>query len=291
MTFQLITDALVAPSRPADANKGTFGRVLILAGSTGMSGAAALAGLAALRGGAGLVTLAVPSAIQAIVAGFEPSYMTIGLPCSEMGRFSRDTVDHLPELTRQPDAIACGPGWGQSADLTAILEWLNANVSQPLLIDADGLNLLAQAPHQLARASGPRILTPHPGEFARLSGLSVAEIQANRIESAVKFAAQHQAIVLLKGAGTVITDGHRVAINSTGNSGMATGGCGDVLTGLIVSLLGQGLEPFHAARLGAHLHGLAGDLAAADHSQPGLIASDLPQYLGRAWLKLSAAGN
>ena len=137
----------------------------------------------------------------------------------------------------------------------------------------------------MGQASGPRILTPHPGEFSRLTGLAIPDIQANRIDTAVEFAARHRVILLLKGSGTVITDGSRVAINATGNSGMATGGCGDVLTGVIAALLAQGLEPFHAARLGAHLHGLAGDLAAIDLSQPGLIASDLPRYLGRAWLK------
>ncbi len=288
MTYQLITDPLVVPPRPADANKGTFGRVLILAGSTGMSGAAALSGLAALRGGAGLVTVAVPAAIQSIVAGMEPSYMTVGLPCSEQGRFTRETIDRMPELMRHSNAVACGPGWGQSDELHELLEWLNGNVTQPLLIDADGLNLLARAPDALDRACGPRILTPHPGEFARLTGSEVATIQQRRIDTAVDFALRHRVVVLLKGAGTVITDGHRVAINSTGNSGMATGGCGDVLTGLITALLAQGLEPFHAARLGAHLHGLAGDLAAAELSQPGLIASDLPRHLGQAWLQLNS---
>lgn len=288
MKFQLITDALAAPPRPADANKGTFGRALIFAGSTGMSGAAALSGLAALRGGTGLVTLAVPGAIQAIVAGMEPSYMTVGLPCTEQGRFASESLNLLPELIRHPDAVACGPGWGQSDELYDMLDWLNRNAAQPLVIDADGLNLLARTPQMLAQAAGPRILTPHPGEFARLTGLDVAAIQARRIDTALEFAARHRVVVLLKGAGTVITDGHRVAINATGNSGMATGGCGDVLTGLIVALLAQGLEPFAAARLGAHLHGLAGDLAAAELSQPGLIAADLPRYLGPAWLQLSA---
>lgn len=288
MKFQLITEALVAPPRPGDANKGTFGRALIVAGSTGMSGAAALSGLAALRGGTGLVTVAVPAAIQSIVAGLEPSYMTVGLPCTELGQFSRESLRLLPELTRHPDAVACGPGWGQSDEMYEMLDWLNRNVSQPLLIDADGLNLLARMPQLLDQAAGPRLLTPHPGEFARLTGLDVAAIQARRIDTALEFAAQHRVVVLLKGPGTVITDGHRVAINSTGNSGMATGGCGDVLTGLIVALLAQGLEPFAAARLGAHLHGLAGDLAAAELSQPGLIASDLPRYLGQAWLQLAA---
>lgn len=288
MSYQLLTDAITVPARPADGNKGTFGRVLIFAGSMGMSGAAALSGLAALRGGAGLVTLAVPSAIQSIVAMIEPSYMTVGLPSNERGQFSLIPENQLSEIVRHPDAVACGPGWGQTDELFELLHWLNAHVSRPLLIDADGLNLLSRNPSLLDSAAGPRVLTPHPGEFARLTGLSIKDIEAQRIDTAVEFAQQHNVIVLLKGKGTVITDGQRVAINETGNSGMATGGCGDLLTGLITALLAGGLEPFHAARLGAHLHGLAGDLAAEELSQPGLIASDLPRYLGKAWLQLTS---
>lgn len=288
MTYELVTGPMAVPNRPEAANKGTFGRALIIAGSAGMSGAAALAGISALRGGAGLVTLAIPFAIQNLVASIEPSYMTVGLPCSGDGRLSAKALRFLPDLLRPASAIACGPGWGQTDDLLAILNWLNTNTQQPLLIDADGLNLLARDPGQLARAAGPRILTPHPGEFARLTGLQIDAIQAQRIETAVNFAQQHDVLLLLKGAGTVVTDGRRVAVNTTGNSGMATGGCGDVLTGLITSLLAQGMEPFDAARLGAYLHGLAGDLAAAELSQPGLIASDLPRYLGKAWLALGS---
>lgn len=286
MPYRVITDPIVLPDRPADANKGTFGRVLILAGSTGMSGAAALSGLAALRGGAGLVTLAVPAAIQSIVATVEPSYMTVGLPCDERGQFSQGVQAHLPDLVRHPTAIACGPGWGQSDELFGLLEWLNGHVTQPLVIDADGLNLLSKNIELLASATGPRVLTPHPGEFARLTGLEIKHIQAHRVDVAVEFAVKHRVVVLLKGSATVITDGDRVAINDTGNSGMATGGCGDVLTGLITALLAAGLKAFEAARLGAYLHGLAGDLAAAEMSEPGLIASDLPRFLAKAWLQL-----
>ncbi|MES2789226.1 MAG: NAD(P)H-hydrate dehydratase [Planctomycetota bacterium] len=288
MTYELINTPLQLPARPTEGNKGTFGRALILAGSVGMSGAAALSGVAALRGGAGLVTVAVPSPIQPIVASFEPSYMTLALPATAEGQFSRETLEKLPKLVSHASAVACGPGWGQSAELSEILGWLLQNVSQPLVVDADALNLLAQSPDLLGQAAGPRILTPHPGEFARLVKSDVPTVQRQRIDLAVKFAAQHRVVVLLKGAGTVITDGTRVAINNTGNSGMGTGGTGDVLTGLLTALLGQGLEPFAAARLAAHLHGLAGDLAAAELSQPALIASDLPHYFGPAWLQLFA---
>lgn len=286
MSYELVLTPIELPARPVEGNKGTFGRALILAGSVGMSGAAALAGMAALRGGAGLVTVAVPAPIQPIVAGFEPSYMTLALPATAAGQFSRLAVSSLEHLVPHASAVACGPGWGQSAELAEILGWLIQNARQPLVIDADGLNLLSKSPDMLGRSAGPRILTPHPGEFARLIDSDVATVQLQRIDLAVEFAAQHRVVVLLKGAGTVITDGRRVAVNTTGNSGMGTGGTGDVLTGLITALLGQGLEPFAAARLGAHLHGLAGDLAAAELSQPALIASDLPRYFGPAWRQL-----
>lgn len=286
MSYELVLTPIELPARPVEGNKGTFGRALILAGSVGMSGAAALAGMAALRGGAGLVTVAVPAPIQPIVAGFEPSYMTLALPATAAGQFSRLAVSSLEHLVPHASAVACGPGWGQSAELAEILGWLIQNARQPLVIDADGLNLLSKSPDMLGRSAGPRILTPHPGEFARLIDSDVSTVRLQRVDLAVEFAAQHRVVVLLKGAGTVITDGRRVAVNTTGNSGMGTGGTGDVLTGLITALLGQGLEPFAAARLGAHLHGLAGDLAAAELSQPALIASDLPRYFGPAWRQL-----
>ncbi len=288
MTYELVLTPIELPARPIEANKGTFGRALILAGSVGMSGAAALSGMAALRGGAGLVTVAVPAPIQPIVASFEPSYMTLGLPATIDGQFSRSALQNLEKLVPNASAVACGPGWGQSDELTEILDWLMQNVRQALVIDADALNLLARTPGMLEQAAGPRILTPHPGEFARLINSDVPTVQRQRIDLAVEFAAKHRVVVLLKGAGTVITDGTRVAVNTTGNSGMGTGGTGDVLTGLITALLGQGLDAFAAARLGAHLHGLAGDLAAADLSQPGLIASDLLRYFGPAWLQMMA---
>jgi ADP-dependent NAD(P)H-hydrate dehydratase len=289
MTRQLITQLPTLPARPTDGNKGTFGRVLIMAGSRGMSGAAALAGLGALRGGAGLVYVALPREIQAIVAGIEPSFLTLGCPASIEGQFTEDALLRLEPQFSSCNAMACGPGWGQSEELQHMLGWLLQNVHLPMVVDADGLNLLAGNLEWLGASKAPRILTPHPGEFARLLESDVAAVQANRVELAVEFAARHHVILVLKGAGTVITDGQRVAINPTGNSGMATGGTGDVLTGLITALLAQGLAPFEAAQLGVYLHGLAGDLAAAELSQPGLIASDLPRYLGPAWLSLGAA--
>ncbi len=281
-------DTLPAPPlRPASAHKGTFGRVLVIGGSRGMSGAPSLSGLGALRGGAGLVSVAVPSEILPIVAAIEPSYLTIPLATDEEhGCLSADGLTGLRKACEGKDAIAIGPGLGTSRGVTAIVAALYAELPQPMVVDADALNVLASQKPDKSRTGGPRILTPHPSEFARLIGSGIATVQGQRAKLAAEFAATHGVIVLLKGQGTVITDGDRVAINRTGNSGMATGGSGDVLTGLIAALLAQGMSPFEAAQLGAHLHGLAGDLAAAELSQPGLIASDLPRFLAAAWRRV-----
>ncbi|MCH8965534.1 MAG: NAD(P)H-hydrate dehydratase, partial [Planctomycetes bacterium] len=276
------------PARPEDAHKGSFGRVLIVAGSRGMSGAASLAGLGALRGGAGLVYVAAPAGIVPIIAAVEPSYLTIPLPEDASGRLSGDAGGTLKSLAATQSAVAIGPGWGQSDELTELACQLYRTVERPMVVDADALNALAKHPDVLSGAKAERILTPHPGEFARLIGSDIAAIQSDRENTAAQFARDHGVVLLLKGSGTVITDGHRLAVNNTGNSGMATGGAGDVLTGLIAALLAQGMAAFEAAQLGAHLHGLAGDLAADDLSQPGLIASDLPRYLALAWKRFDS---
>ncbi len=285
------------PARPEDANKGTFGRVMIVAGSRGMSGAACLAGMGALRGGAGLVTVATAASVLPIVAGIEPSLLTLPLPEDADGKIGQAARAVLEPALAPQTTIAVGPGLGQSPALASLVRWLFDAVERPGVFDADALNLLAAHPGALkarARRSEPgahRVLTPHPGEFARLIGSGIPEVEKNREALAVRFAADYQLVLVLKGHHTLITDGRRVALNSTGNSGMATGGCGDVLTGLIAALLGQRMPPFEAAQLGVYLHGLAGDLAAQALSEPGLIASDLTRWLGAAWLTfLKSAG-
>ena len=274
---------LVLPDRPPDGHKGTFGHVLIIAGSRGMSGAAALAGCSALRGGAGLVTVAVPESIVPIVAAIEPSYLTLPLPEDADGRIAAGARAVIEPRLKSVDAVAIGPGWGQSDALRLFAAELYRTLPGPLVVDADALNLLAGSPDQLQEHVGPRVLTPHPGEFARLTGSDTATVQQNREPMAREFASRHGVVLLLKGRRSIITDGAELHLNPTGNSGMGTGGTGDVLTGLIAALLAQGLSPLDAARTGAYLHGLAGDLAAADLSEPGLIASDLPRYLCQAW--------
>jgi len=284
-TFQHVTDLPPLPPRPFDAHKGDFGRVLIVAGSRGMSGAACLSGTAALRGGAGLVTVATPLNIQPIVAGYEPSYLTLGLPDDDRGQLSRAALPTIMDALSRQTAAAWGPGLGRSDDLDDATLAVFRSAELPMVFDADGLNALSHRKDWRAgpKPSGARILTPHPGEFARLTGLDAATTNAQRETTAARFAAQHGVVLVLKGPHTVITDGRRIAINSTGNSGMATGGTGDVLTGLIAALLGQRMVPFEAAQLGVYLHGLSGDIAAAELSNPGMIASDLARSLTRAW--------
>ncbi len=270
------------PQRWAESHKGDFGVALLIGGSQGMSGAIALAALAALRGGAGRVSVAVPAPILPIVAGYEPSYMTVSLPADSSGRLAAGAQFTLGEPLKAATAVGAGPGWGQSDELVELIAFLWQQTATPLVIDADGLNNLAtvlRRSQSRGNPRGARILTPHPGEFARLTGESTAHIQANRRRLAVAFAREHGCLLVLKGHCSVITDGFHLAENSTGNPALATGGSGDVLTGLITALLAQGMEPFEAARLGAYLHGRAGELGAERFGQVSLIASDLIDLL------------
>jgi NAD(P)H-hydrate epimerase len=271
------------PPRQPEAHKGDFGSVLVVGGSRGMAGAAALAGMAALRGGAGLVRLAVSEAILDTVAGIEPSYMTVPLPADAEGRIASAAFDRIVQAAEKATVLACGPGLGRSFDLDQLVLRLYQEIQKPMVVDADALNVLAAEPETLTEAGGPRVLTPHPGEFARLVGRKL-EAPA-RAEAAVQLAARSNIVVVLKGHHTLVTDGRRQALNTTGNPGMATGGSGDVLTGLVAALIAQHLEPFDAARLGVYLHGLAGDLAAEQMGQVSLAARDLIDYLPKAFLQ------
>lgn len=290
--------------RPRDvaSHKGDFGRVLVIGGSVGMAGAVSLAGLAALRGGAGLVRLAVPEPCLATVAGFEPSYMTTAVAADVAGRFALSASERLAELCEPATCVACGPGLGRSAELDALVGWLYTSLTQPMVVDADALNALAAQPELQARHAGPRILTPHPGEFRRLieatdaaADVALDAATADPVERAIAWARGAEVVLVLKGPGTLVTDGRRVYRNTTGNPGMATGGSGDVLTGLIAALVAQGFSAFEAAQLGVYLHGRAGDLAAASVGQVSLIASDLVRFLPQAIVEhstgKSAAGD
>jgi ADP-dependent NAD(P)H-hydrate dehydratase len=274
------------PPRADDSHKGDFGRALIVGGSRGMAGAVALAGMATLRSGAGLVRIATAQCCQDTVASFEPSAMTIGLPHDDEGRIAGTARAFLGEHVGECTALACGPGLGRSRDLVELVTWLYRDIKQPMVVDADALYALAQRPNSLEKHAGPRIITPHEGEFARLLGIESIEPQ-QREELAREFAQRTGTIVVLKGHRTVISDGSQLATNSTGNPGMATGGTGDVLTGIITALLCQQMGAFEAARLGVHVHGLAGDLAASDLGEISLIASDLLKYLPLAWMQMA----
>lgn len=270
------------PTRRPDSHKGDFGNALLIGGSRGMAGAAAMSGMAALRGGAGLVRIAVPLVCQDVVAAFEPSYMTIGLPGDDAGRISLAARDLIAEQIEKATAIACGPGLGRSEGLDELVEWLYCEAKSPAVFDADALNALSTRPEVLKRPGGSRILTPHPGEFQRLIAATTRVARDELERQAMRLAGEAGIVIVLKGHRTLITDGERHAHNSTGNPGMATGGTGDILTGLTTALLCQRMATFDAARLAAHLHGLAGDLAADEHGQTSMIASDLLRCLPAA---------
>ncbi|NOY41836.1 MAG: NAD(P)H-hydrate dehydratase [Planctomycetes bacterium] len=268
--------------RAATSHKGDYGRVLVVGGSLGMAGAPALAGMAALRSGAGLVTLAIPQCIQATVAGFEPSYMTLGLGSPEESCLGAEEAKTLIDLAAKMTAVALGPGLGVNPSTASLVQELYQQVELPMVVDADALNAIALDIARIKSAGGSRILTPHPGEFQRLSGKPIAGQPADRAAQAAELCRQDptgQTIVVLKGHQTIVTDGQRYTVNSTGNPGMATGGTGDCLTGVITSFVAQGLSPWNAARLATHVHGLAGDLAAQKLGQVSLIASDLIKHL------------
>jgi len=273
-------------SRAADAHKGDFGKVCIIAGSMGMSGAAALAGRAALRAGAGLARVATPKSVLPIVASIEPSFTTIALPEDNAGRTSAKAINIILDAASENDAVAFGPGVGVSGALRSIIETLLEQKNLRLIIDADGLNNLAGIKDWPGKLKAEVILTPHPGEMKRLwQGLFREELPSERQQQAIQLAQRTKTTVALKGAGTVVTDGERVYTNKTGNPGMATAGSGDVLTGVITALMGQGLINFDATVLGVYIHGLAGDISAEKVGQVSLIATDIIDALGDAFMK------
>jgi NAD(P)H-hydrate epimerase len=265
----------VVEPRAADSHKGDYGRVTVVAGSRGKSGAAHLAAMGALRSGAGLVTVATPAGCLPIVASMAPEYMTEPLADSADGTLSAAAVDAV--LALEHDVLACGPGLGRTASVAEFVRGLLDRATVPLVLDADAVTMLADDPGRLmGKEEREVIITPHPGEMARLIGVSVEEVQANRLQVASDFATTHRVYVVLKGHRTVIaTPEGRLFINPTGNAGMATGGTGDVLTGMIAAWLAQLLDAEAACRIAVFLHGAAGDLAEAAEGQVGMTATDL----------------
>ena len=266
----------ILPDRDPFAHKGKFGKILLLCGSRGYTGAAALSAMGALRSGAGLVFLGVPENIYAIEAVKLNEPVVFPLPdCG--GTLSVDAVPEILERLPKMDAVLIGPGMGQSEGAFAAVKAVLEHFGGPVVVDADGINNLSRHMDVLRDRTYPTILTPHDGEFARLGGV----IGADRAESAAALARDTGAIVLLKGHRTVITDGTACYVNCTGNPGMAVGGSGDVLAGMIVSLLGQGIAPLEAAACGAWLHGAAGDRCAAEMGQYGMLPTDMVEALPR----------
>jgi hydroxyethylthiazole kinase-like uncharacterized protein yjeF len=297
------------PSRPLDAHKGTFGKALIVAGSVNYTGAAYLAGAAATRAGAGLVTLALPAAIHTAIAArlAEATYLLLH---HELGVIAAEAAHVLAEHVQAYDALLLGPGLGHERETEAFIELLlggtggrrrmgfvgaersavPAPILPPLVVDADGLNILANMKDWPKRLPPGSILTPHPGEMARLTGCPVSEVQADRVAIAQSQAATWGQVVVLKGAYTVVAapDG-RTAIEPFANPGLATAGTGDVLAGTIVALQAQGLDTFEAAAAGAYLHGLAGELARAEVGAAGMTAGDVLARLPQAWLRIAGS--
>jgi hydroxyethylthiazole kinase-like uncharacterized protein yjeF len=276
-TDRALVDTLL-PERPLESHKGDYGKVLLLCGSRGLTGAAALAARAALRTGSGLVYLGVPEAVYPIIASRAMSEIVFPLPCDADGRLSLQALPEIEKRLPAMDAVLLGPGLGRSEELTRLVFTIVKSCRAPLVLDADGINAFEGHRDLLRESSCPIVLTPHDGEFRRLGGKPDAP---DRVLEAMAMAKETACTVLLKGHRTIVTDGRRVFVNTTGNPGMATGGSGDVLSGILVSLLGQGAPPLKAAAAAAWLHGKAGDLAADELGEAGMLPEDIAERLPR----------
>ena len=267
----------LAPRQP-DSHKGSFGHALVIGGSRGMAGSISLTTRAALQSGAGLVTQAVPDRIVDSVAILNPCAMTLPLANDEVGRIVESAYDQVAERWPRTTAVACGPGLGRSPSLQLFVRRLVEEAPVPCVIDADALNNLSDSGAWPAGCAAARIITPHPGEWSRLCNVPASD-QAQQRLAAIEFAKVHNMVVVLKGQHTLVTDGHTVYLNHTGTPAMATGGSGDVLTGIITALICQGLSPRDAAHLGVHTHGAAGQRAEQQRRSRVVLAEQLIDYL------------
>lgn len=270
------------PDRAADAHKGNFGRVTLVGGSRGMAGSIAMSSIAALKTGSGLVSCGVPDRSLETVAGFHPAVMTIPMSDDGQGRFGDDAAFAITKQIRGVDAIGCGPGMTTKSGSVRLVERLLGVRGVPRVLDADALNILAILGWSTAAAfrpgdavsQGPLVLTPHPGELSRLTGVSAGD-RSGQVDAAIEISRQSGVVIVVKGGPTVVVGSGQTYTNATGNPGMATGGTGDVLTGVITSLLGQGMSAWDAARLGVWIHGRAGDRAAELHGAAGMTAMEV----------------
>ena len=286
---QSITPAMVAQRltpRPADSHKGTFGHLLTVCGSYGMAGAALLCARGALRSGVGLLTAAVPRSVYPLLAAAVPEAVFLPQEETEGGAFAASAAGALLEAAAGSTAVVLGPGMGRGTAQIALTQELYRFCPRPLLLDADGINAVSEHILMEETVAAPRILTPHPGEMARLLDVTVEQVQKHRQEIARCFADEYGVTLVLKGYHTLVSaPGRPVLENTTGNPGMATGGSGDVLSGIIGALVAQGMDPYYAAMCGVHLHGAAGDRAAARLSQHGMLPSDLIEELPHLFLQ------
>jgi NAD(P)H-hydrate epimerase len=296
LNLNVITARDIAPivePRPADSNKGNFGHVLVIGGSLGKSGAAAMAAFSALRVGAGLSTAAIPVSVLATVAGFHPELMTEPLEETKAGSISQNALQHIEELAKSKTVLAIGPGVTRNSETAECVRALVGTAKIPIVLDADGLNAFEGQARELNDAGRELVITPHPGEMARLAGCSIADVQRDRLKIARAFAADHNLIVVLKGNRTLVAKaGGEVWVNTTGNPGMATGGTGDILTGMVAGMIAQHPSNiFEAVIAAVHLHGLAGDVAKETMGEHSLVATDLIKALPEAFRRVQAAAD
>jgi NAD(P)H-hydrate epimerase len=274
------TIRLALPQRPADAHKGRFGHVLVIGGSVGKTGAAAMAAQAALRVGAGLVTLATPSSLNPIMEQKLTEVMTAPLPETPDQTLSLGAEKALLDLVQDKSVVVLGPGLSTHPETQELVRKLLYSLRLPIVLDADGINALAGHSEMLSKSRAKIVLTPHPGEMGRLIGSSSKKVQGDRLGTAQSFAQRHKVWLVLKGAYTVLADPEgSLFINPTGNEGMATGGTGDVLAGMLGGLMAQGLDPLQASQAGVYLHGLSGDMAVSRKGNIGIIAGDITECI------------
>lgn len=271
------------PKRTVACHKGECGRVLVIAGSAGMTGAGAMASIASLRAGAGVVLWAIPKSLNSVAEAVSLEVMSLPIPDTPSGAPSMDAREILVEAARETDCVVLGPGLPVAGDTGELMRLLIPEIYPPLIVDGGAFAAIATDFMTIRKRQSPTIITPHPGEMSRITGKTISEVQEKRQEFAAKYAKISGAVVALKGHGTVVTNGTETYINESGNAGLSTAGSGDVLTGVIAGLVAQGMRPFDAARLGVYLHGLAGDVAALDIGMHGVIATDIIERLPAAY--------
>lgn len=272
------------PERPADAHKGSFGHVLVTAGSSGMTGAAALCALASLRSGAGLASVAAPAPLMPLILPSTPEVTWLGLETDPARLMPEDVNAVLEHLSEKSTVLAIGPGLGRHEGTAAAVRRILTESPRPAVVDADALFAFKGEPEALRNVPGPCILTPHPGEMSTLLGISTPEVQEDRRKTAAEAAGKTGKIVVLKGHETIVTNGDDFYVGRTGGPALAKGGTGDVLTGMTAAFLAQGLEPLGAAVLAVHLHGLAGDMAAAELGDSSVLARDILDRIPEAFV-------